>query len=114
MYICLPKQIANKKAIVNVINNDEKCFIWTIFSAIYPVEKNPNRLSNYNKQEYLNQLNLSGIEFPMKLSQIEKLENQNKMSINIYALEKYHDNFKIVPGHLTKHKKTQHVNMLMI
>ena len=39
-YIPLPKDIADKKAIVNVQNkNDNECFKWAVTSAMYPVEE---------------------------------------------------------------------------
>ena len=33
-YINLPKLISDKKAVVNVQNNDQKCFMWSILSAL--------------------------------------------------------------------------------
>ena len=38
-YIELPKFIGDKKAIVNVKNNDQYCIIWAVLSALYSVEK---------------------------------------------------------------------------
>ncbi|KAL4105173.1 hypothetical protein QTP88_020445 [Uroleucon formosanum] len=42
-YIPLPKHIGDKKAIINVQNKDDKCFLRAILSALHPVEKNPQR-----------------------------------------------------------------------
>ncbi|KAL4083434.1 hypothetical protein QTP88_028750 [Uroleucon formosanum] len=44
-YIPLPKHIGDKKAIINVQNKDDKCFLWAILSALHPVEKNPQRVT---------------------------------------------------------------------
>ena len=38
-YIPLPRFLAAKKAIVNLRNEDDECFKWTITRAINPVEK---------------------------------------------------------------------------
>ena len=39
-YIPLPKFLAAKKAIINLKNEDNKCFKWAIARALNPVEKN--------------------------------------------------------------------------
>ena len=34
-------------AILNIENNDEKCFLWSILAYLYPCKKiQPNRVSN--------------------------------------------------------------------
>src|SRR3989441_8055343 len=48
-YIPTPKELADKKAIVNVINNDTRCFLYAIASAIHPAKNNINRASQYEK-----------------------------------------------------------------
>ncbi|KAF8791646.1 Carboxylesterase 1E like protein [Argiope bruennichi] len=44
-YIDLPKELKSKKAIINVKNNDNKCFMWSILSAIHPVLKHAQRVT---------------------------------------------------------------------
>lgn len=87
-YIPLPKSIKAKKACVNVQNEDEMCFKWSILSALYPVDgkKHPDRLSNYNKIEH--SLNFDGITFPVKLRDITKFEKKNpSLAINVFSLD---------------------------
>ena len=85
-HIELPKQLANKKAIINIKSNDEKCFLWACCAALYPpVKRHAHRSQNYHKYEQ--NFNLGGIDFPMKLSSVDKFENQNShldISINIF------------------------------
>ena len=38
-YIPLPKELANKKAIINLKNNDNLCFKWAVTRALNPVER---------------------------------------------------------------------------
>ncbi|XP_023314539.1 uncharacterized protein LOC111693627 [Trichogramma pretiosum] len=65
-YIPLPDTIAKKEACVNVKNFDDFCFKWAILAALYSGKrKNKDRVEQYKKFE--NELNFSGIEFPMKL-----------------------------------------------
>ena len=45
-YIPLPSFIAHKKAVINVKNlHDHKCFLYAVTSALYPVKKDPQRLT---------------------------------------------------------------------
>ena len=46
-YIKLPKWLADKKAIVNMKNEDDQCFKWRVTRALNPVDKNAERISKY-------------------------------------------------------------------
>ena len=48
-YIPTPQYIATKKAVVNVQNNDNACFMWTYLAAVHhnDVSKHPQRLNHY-------------------------------------------------------------------
>ena len=74
-YIPLPDWISNKKAIVNIENKDEKCFLWCILRYLHPREDNDSRLTDLKK--YVFSLNTKGITFPMKLKDITKFEKLN-------------------------------------
>ena len=69
-YFALPKRIQDKKAILNMQNEDEKCFLWSVLAALHPVNRkdHPHRVQHYKCYEH--QLNVSGIEFPMKVKDI--------------------------------------------
>lgn len=54
-YIELPKWISNKKAIMNVENKDNKCFLYAILSAIYSVDENHHTVTKYN--DYMSKFN---------------------------------------------------------
>ena len=61
-YLPLPKKLKDKKAVLNIQNEDEKCFLWSILAAKYPVDRtaHANRTSNYTRYEP--ELNMVGIE----------------------------------------------------
>ena len=86
-YIRLPDKLRNKKACLNVENNDNMCFKWALLSAIHPAPKkdNPKRLSNY--KPYEEELNFDGIDFPVKMEDIEKFEKHNNISITLLGWE---------------------------
>ncbi|GFU15759.1 c2H2-type domain-containing protein [Trichonephila clavipes] len=63
-FIEVPKQIAETKAIINVINKkDSQCFMWSILAALYPNTSNPNKTSRekqLNSSVGTKQLNSTG------------------------------------------------------
>ena len=84
-YISLPGWISNKKAIVNIQNKDEKCFLWCILRYLYPKESHEERVKDLKKYEF--SLNTKGINFPMKLKDITKFEKLNPElpGINVFS-----------------------------
>ncbi|XP_018393385.1 PREDICTED: uncharacterized protein LOC108772363 [Cyphomyrmex costatus] len=79
----------------------------TLVAALHSAKKNVERESSY--PHYSSVLNLTGIEFPMTLSQIKKFENLNDITINVYAIEE-----GIVPIRLADQKRSKHVNLLYV
>ena len=82
-YIDLPLEIKNKKACVNIQNNNEECFKYSILAALHyqEIKKDHYRPSKYIKWQ--NDLNFEGIDFPVSLKDIDKFENQNPYRINV-------------------------------
>ena len=73
--IPLPDFIMRKKSIVNLENKDDKCFQWSILRYLHPFQKHATRINELKKYE--DELNFKEIEFPVKLKDITKFENQN-------------------------------------
>ena len=67
-YIPTPKGILKKMAVVNVQNKDNQCFKCAVLSALHPVDEHTKRVLNYKKFE--NELDFTGISFPVKLDDI--------------------------------------------
>ena len=114
-YIPLPKVIANKQAIINLPNDDERCIEWHILAAKYPNKNNPSKLSSYRK--YLDTLNMEGIDFPTPISQIPKVEKQNNIAINVYGytLTKKTEKLTVFPYHISNQPNDkERINLLLI
>ena len=94
-YIDLPKWIKDKKAIINIKNKDDKCFLWCILRYLHPKEKDAEWIGDLKKYE--NSLNTKGITFPISKNDINKFENLNPNlpGINIFYLD---EKDCIVPG----------------
>lgn len=111
-YVPTPDFLEHKRAIINVQNNDNMCFKWAVLSALYPTRSNAHRVSKYKPFE--NNVNFTGIEFPVDLKQISKFEKQNNnILINVYEYNKKFNcekgfmEKKIVPIRLTKKVKSE-------
>ena len=107
-YVPLPSVIANKKAIINVQNKDNKCFLWAVLSALHPGNKHSNRVLKYKKWEHEFDEELKGIEFPVKLTDVSKFAKRTELSINVYCF----DNKSVVPLEITKDERDKHIDLL--
>ena len=67
-YIPLPDFIMRKNAIINIKNEDDKCFLWSVLCNLHPKQIHGERLTDLIKYE--NDLNFKGIEFPVKVKDI--------------------------------------------
>ncbi|XP_025262928.1 uncharacterized protein LOC112637416 [Camponotus floridanus] len=108
-YIKLPREIAMKKAVVNVQSKDNACFAWAVVAALYPAERKMERESSY--PPYATVLNLRDIEFPVTVNQIKKFELANSISINVYSIEKKNN---IASARLSEQKRDKHINLLYV
>ena len=83
-YSPLPKFLQNKKAIVNVQNDDDRCFGFAIASALHPVDNNViiDQKSIYN---ILKMEGLNDIEYPVNPIDIPQLEQRLNISINLFS-----------------------------
>ena len=113
-YIDFPQQIKRKQACVNIKNLDNQCFEWVILSAMHPVDRRDknDRVSKYKKRE--SEFNFPGIDFPVALKDVAKFEQQNNISVNVYALTRNNWKFNAVSLHLTSHKREIHVDLLRV
>ncbi|GFV34589.1 uncharacterized protein TNCV_1448951 [Trichonephila clavipes] len=109
-FIEVPKQIAETKAIINVINKkDSQCFMWSILAALYPNTSNPNKTSSY--VPHLNKLNFDGISFPTPLNEVKKFSKMNDIGINIYSFE---EDLKIFPLLISDIVCEKHIDLLYV
>ena len=111
-YILLPKKLYEKKAIINVKNeNDNECFKWAVTSAVFPKEKNAERLGKQMRKDS-EKFDWTGIEFPVSEEFVDKFENQNPYAINVFGYEGV-----VYPLRISKkneHSCEQVINLLLI
>ena len=84
-YLELPKKLKNPmKGLINIVNNDEKCFLWCHVRHLNPQEDHSNRVKKEDRV-VAEQLNYRGIRFPVEISQVDRVEKQNEICINIFG-----------------------------
>ena len=87
-YIPLDPYLANKKALINIQNEDDKCFMWSVLRALYPKDTNPQRIDNDLKSKQ-DSINMKGICYPVSLRAIDRFEHLNpNISISILGYNK--------------------------
>jgi len=114
-YIETPECLAKKKAVINVQNTkDELCFAWAVLSAIHPPKKHPERISKY--KQYLGELNLTGLSFPLKVRDVLKFEKLNPhISVNVNAFEMEQQIPELIPLYISPDRQRKHhVNLLLL
>ena len=86
-FLPLPRKIRDKKAVINMKNDDDQCFKWSVTRALHPVEKNSERITKISKYQS-ERLDWSGLKFPVDLNQIIIFEKLNpQISINVFGFE---------------------------
>ena len=109
-FLPLPRKIATKKAVINMKNDDDQCFKWSVVRALNPVEKNSERITKELKDQS-ERLDWSGLKFPVKLDHIVIFEKFNpSISINVFGFE----DRVVYPLRLSKSKNEQTINLLLI
>ena len=108
-WIPLTKELADKKAIINMKNKDNKCFLWCVLRALNPKEHNAERVDK-ELMEKENTLNMEGIEYPVSLKDINKFEKQNpSISITVLGYEE-----SVYPLRISKCMDREHNITLML
>lgn len=107
------QNIKRKKAIVNVSNEGEYCFLWVIISAFYRTECHSGRVSSY--LHYSRFLIYEKIQFPMSFKNIPKFEEMNTLRVHLFTLGSI-GNMKneVVPVFLSKTNRETAINLLVL
>ena len=77
--------MADKKALINLKNDDDQCFKWAVTRALNPTELHSERIDKKLKAR-ADTLNWDGITFLAPLSDINKFERNNlSVSVNVFG-----------------------------
>ena len=111
-YVATPTYIAKKKAVINIQNEDNLCFLWSVLAALNPINGHPERVSYYSS--FQRELDIVNLKFPLAVSDVVKFEKLNtSISVHVFAFEDRSS--CIYPVYVTSFKGRQHhVNLLLI
>ena len=111
MWIPLPKELADKKAIINMKNKDNKCFMWSILRALNPKNDNSERVDK-ELMEKEDTLNMKGIQYPVNLKDIDRFEKQNpEISITVLG---FNEKDKVYPLHVSEYIYNRKHNIILL
>ena len=99
-YMPLDPYLANKKAIINMKNEDDKCFMWCLLRALYPKNDHPERIDKdlKSKQDIIN---MKDIHYPVSLKAIDHFEHLNpNISISVLG---YNKEDRVFPLRISKY-----------
>ena len=86
-FLPLPDKLKNKKAIVNMKNDDNQCFKWCITRALNQIEAHQERVTK-ELEKQSEKLDWSGISLPTSLAQIGNFERRNKLAIFVFGFDR--------------------------
>ena len=86
-YVQLPvKWKGPKKGLINIRNNNQKCFLWCHVRHINPVKIHPERITQ-NDKKLTNDFDYDKVGFPLREKDFSKIETKNYICINVYCYE---------------------------
>ena len=85
-YIALSRTLATTRALLNIKNNDNKCFVYAVIASMHPSRsKDPSKVDHYVPCEH--ELNMKDIKLPVTPSSVSKFERQNNISVMVLGFE---------------------------
>ena len=73
-----------KEGLINIKNNDQKCFLWCHVSHINAVKIHPERIT-WEDKKLANDLNYDGIEFPVREKVLARLERRAIFALTCFV-----------------------------
>ena len=92
-FVPTPKRLANKGAMINQKNKDDKCFLYATVVSVFSDELGNKNLERISKKilKRCEQLNIDNINFPPTIQDIEQFEKDNiDISITIFEYGGFH------------------------
>ena len=109
-YLPLPVELRNsKKGLINLKNEDDKCFLWCHIRHLKPAKIHPERIKIADKA-FAKELDYSDVSFPVQIKDVKKIEKQNSINISTFGYE----NKKIYPIRISDEKYDDHMDLLYI
>jgi len=99
----------SKKGLINLKNEDNKCFLWCHIRHKNQVKRNPQRITKADG-EFAKKLDYSGITFLVQIKDVAKIEKQNSINTNIFG----YDDGRFYSIRISEEKYDDHMELLHI
>ena len=97
------------KALINIKNGGNKCFLLCHVRHLNQSNKNPQRLTTKYKK-LVDSLDYKGINFSISKKNHKKIEQKNNICINVF----FYENGLTYPAHISKQKFEDYMHLLLI
>ena len=107
-YIPLPEYIANKKAVINIKNDDNNCFIYSVLCGYLDIcdKPHPERVNHYTN--HLKLFKYEEKDMPMKIDKIMHFEKRNQLRINVFGIEEN----SIYPLYVSSNRSNEELKLI--
>ena len=110
-YMKLPADISNSMSgLINMKNDDKKCFMWSHVRHLNPKVRRATDITQSDRNFRVN-LDYEGIDFPVKISDIDKIERKNSIGISVFG---YKGKKQFYPIRITKANHEDHMELLLL
>ena len=110
-YMKLPEDISNSKCgLINIKNDDNMCFVWCHVRHLRPKARRATTITQKDRDLELS-LHYEGIKFPVKISDIDRIERKNKINISVFG---YKGRKQFYPIRISKSKYEDHMELLLL
>ena len=99
----LPKELKVKREYLNIQNNDEKCFLWSILASLHPVQHRNHPDSVWKYKGYERELNMSLIKYLVDIKNIYLYIKKSSRYVLLMAVARYHVNLLYITAGETSH-----------
>ena len=109
-YVKLPAELrSSKKGLINIKNNDQKCFLWCHVRHINPVKINLERIT-WEDKKLANDLDHDRVAFPVREKDFSKIEKKNNICIDVFCYE----NKLVFPIYVSDKKFENSMDLLLV
>ena len=109
-YIKLPTELKSlEKGLINIKNNNQKCFLWWHIRHVNPVKIHPERINQRDKELVID-LNCDGIKLLVSEEHFSKAEMKNNICINVSCYK----NKLTFPMYISDQTFQNSMNLLLI
>ena len=108
-YCKLPKSFCSSISIINIQNEVNYFFLWSILAHKYKVDNHRERVSLYKK--HFHEPNQGDIQFPTKRKDTHTFERLNNLNINVFELSS--NDKTISPKYVKKNYYVEQVDLLL-